>query len=311
MRDAFIDELTAIAEANDRVVLMVGDLGFGVVDEFAKRFPKQFVNAGIAEQNMVGLAAGMASAGRKVFVYSIANFPTMRCLEQIRNDVCYHNLDVKIVSVGAGVAYGSHGYTHQAIEDLAVMRTLPHMRVVSPADPLEARLAAIDAAQRYGPAYIRLGKNGERVLHAEPHGIEISRPLIMRDGDDVIIAGTGAIVDECLKAAELLALQGIEARVLSIPLVTPMDTSWFKYDALTMPIFTVEEHVLTAGFGSVVLEQLSEFGISARVTRLGIQAHTLKELGSQAYLRGRNGIDANGIADRIFKFLGKITDGGR
>lgn len=310
MRDAFIDEIASIAEADNQVVLMVGDLGYGVVDEFAKRFPTQFVNAGIAEQNMVGLAAGMASAGKKVFVYSIANFPTMRCLEQIRNDVCYHDLDVKIVSVGAGVAYGSHGYTHQAIEDLAVMRPLPHMRVISPADPVEARLAAIDAAQRSGPAYIRLGKNGERVLHVEPVGIDIVKPLVMRDGDDVLIAGTGAIVDECLKAAELLASRGIEARVLSIPLVTPMNTSWL-IEAQRIPVFTVEEHVLPAGFGSVVLEHLNEIGIPANLTRLGIQAGSLGKLGSQAFLRGLNGIDASGIANRIHEYFGTIADGGR
>ncbi|MGH9680291.1 MAG: transketolase, partial [Candidatus Acidiferrales bacterium] len=141
MRSAFFRALTALAEQDERICLIVGDLGFGVVETFAERFPSRFLNAGVAEQNMTGIAAGMALSGKIVFTYSIANFPILRCLEQVRNDVCYHNADVKIVAVGGGLAYGALGPTHHATEDLAILRSLPRMAVVAPGDPAEAEAA--------------------------------------------------------------------------------------------------------------------------------------------------------------------------
>src|SRR6185437_7546990 len=165
MRDAFFDALVELAEHDDRVHLVVGDLGFGVTKTFAQRFPRRFLNAGVAEQNMTGVAAGLALSGKVVFTYSIANFPVMRCLEQIRNDVCYHTLNVKIVAVGGGMAYGTAGCSHYALEDLAVLQALPNMTVIAPGDPVEVAWATRAIVAQPGPCYLRLGKAGEKRLH--------------------------------------------------------------------------------------------------------------------------------------------------
>src|SRR3972149_11388361 len=172
MRTAFIQSVSEWAAQDERIWLLVGDLGYSVVESFAERFPHRFVNMGIAEQNMIGVAAGLALSGKVVFVYSIANFPVMRCLEQIRNDVCYHNLSVTVVAVGGGVAYGTAGYTHYAVEDLAVMRAMPNMRVLTPGDPVEVRWATRSIPAHPGPCYLRLGKGGEAVVHKSELALE-------------------------------------------------------------------------------------------------------------------------------------------
>ena len=174
MRTAFIRALEEVAAEDDHVMLVVGDLGFGVVEAFAERFPDRYVNAGVAEQNMTGIAAGMALSGRVVFTYSIANFPTLRCLEQVRNDVCYHNADVKIVAVGGGFVYGSLGMSHHATEDLAIMRALPNMTVIAPGDPVEAAAATRAVVNRPGPCYLRLGRAGEPIVHGSDIEFRIS-----------------------------------------------------------------------------------------------------------------------------------------
>lgn len=165
MRTAFIETLTQIAEKDPRIMLLVGDLGFGVVTEFAKRFPDQFVNVGVAEQNMTGIATGLALSGKIVFTYSIANFPILRCLEQLRNDVCYHQANVVSVSVGCGFSYGALGMTHHGTEDIAIMRTLPYMTTIAPGDPIETQAATAEAAKGIGPVFLRLGRAGEPVVH--------------------------------------------------------------------------------------------------------------------------------------------------
>src|SRR5712691_8203679 len=182
MRPAFFRALPELAAADERVNLVVGDLGFGVVEPFVERFPARFFNAGVAEQNMTGIAAGLALSGKTVFTYSIANFPTLRCLEQIRNDVCYHRADVKVVSVGCGLAYGNLGVTHHASEDVAIMRALPNMTVVAPGDPIEARLGTRAVVALDGPAYLRLGRAGEPVVHADEPAFVLGRAITMREG---------------------------------------------------------------------------------------------------------------------------------
>lgn len=296
MRDAFIDELLLQARRDPNVFLVVGDLGYGVVDDFAHDLPDQFLNAGVAEQNMLGAAAGLASTGLKVFVYSIANFPTIRALEQIRNDVCYHGFDVTIVSVGAGVAYGTLGYTHHAVEDVSIMRVLPNLRVLSPGDPWEARSAVHESLQRPGPTYVRLGKNGEASLHTGRLP-SLSAPVILRQGTAITIAGTGAIVAECLKAADLLLEMGIDACVVSVPTVSPLDTEQLVQCAQGSPLLTVEEHVLSGGFGAAVLENLNSRRLSLPLKRIGLSNELLSEVGSAEHLRSLHGLDARSIAD--------------
>lgn len=302
MRDAFVQQLLAAAREDPRIMLVVGDLGFGVIDSFARDLPSQFLNAGVAEQNMVGMAAGLASTGYKVFVYSIANFPTLRALEQIRNDVCYHGYDVTIVAVGAGLAYGTLGYTHHAIEDLSAMRALPGMRVLCPADPGEARMSLRFVLGSPGPTYIRLGKNGEPEL-ASVETSELVDPRVLRQGTDAVIVATGAIAGECIAAAHLLLDDGVSAMVVSCPLVNPAPTGFLAQLPNDVPVITVEEHVLNGGFGSSILEAMNGLSLQARVLRLGLNPDQLGAIGSQSYLRRLHGLGAQEIRTDVLRFV--------
>jgi len=298
MRDAFISTLLQEAETDQHLFLVVGDLGYGVVDQFAKEFPERFLNAGVAEQNMIGVASGLAATGFNVVVYSIANFPTMRCLEQIRNDVCYHELPVTIVTVGAGFAYGTHGYTHHAIEDLAVMRPLPGMNVLCPADPAEARSAARGIATRREPTYIRLGKNGEGNLHAGGD-IDLRTPNLVfgvdRSTPQIILIATGAITSEAIEAARILSDAEVPTWVFSCPTIKPYDVSWVA-SLPDVPLITIEEHVTEGGLGSATLEAIAQSGQARHVRLLGVTPGRFHVSGSQDYLRGLHGLDARSIA---------------
>jgi transketolase len=300
MRTAFIEALCDVAQQDDRVWLLTGDLGYSVLERFAQRFPERYVNMGVAEQNMTGVAAGLALEGKIVFTYSIANFPVMRCLEQIRNDVCYHNLDVKVVAVGGGLAYGAAGYTHHAVEDLAVMRAMPNLVVLAPGDPVEARLATRAIANWQGPCYLRLGKGGEAQVHNTEPPFEIGKAIVVREGNDVTLVSTGGIMAEVMSAAEQLAPQ-IQARVLSMPTVKPLDEDALRQAAVeTRLIVTIEEHSATGGLGSAVAEVLvakRERHCSFLMLDLGVQLP--HAVGSQSFLRRALGIDSIGIVRAV------------
>jgi transketolase len=286
MRTAFLDALLKAAAADRRVWLLTADLGYSVLEPFIERFPDRFVNVGVAEQNLIGIAAGLARTGLKPFVYSIANFPTLRCLEQIRNDVCYHRADVKIVAVGGGLAYGPQGYTHHGVEDLAVMRCLPGMTVVAPADPVETRLATRAIADFDGPAYLRLGKAKEPVLHLREPRFELGKAITVRSGKDLTFISTGGMLGDALAAAEELATSGIEARVLSMPTLKPLDDAAIRRAARqTGAILTLEEHSVTGGLGSAVADVLVEAGLRVRFRKLGTPDVTYHLVGSQTYLK--------------------------
>lgn len=299
MRNAFIETLCDIARQDERVWLLCGDLGYSVLERFAEQFSERFVNVGVAEQNMMGVAAGLARSGKIVFTYSIANFPVMRCLEQIRNDIGYHAANVKIVAVGGGMAYGTAGYTHHGIEDLAVMRVMPNMTVVAPGDPIETRLATRAIAAYDGPCYLRLGKGGEPVVHTTPPEFAIGRALVLRDGTDVALFSTGAILPVALAAADILAGEGVRAGVVSVPTLRPLDrAAIIRAAAPARVVVTVEEHLTWGGLGSAVAEVLSEAAAGVRLLRLGLVAAP-DLVGAQAYLRQRYGLDATGIAGSV------------
>lgn len=306
MRSAFIEELARLARIDRNIVLVVGDLGFGVVEKFAGELPAQFVNAGVAEQNMTGLAAGMALSGRTVFTYSIANFPVLRCLEQIRNDVCYHDANVKIVAVGGGMAYGSLGMTHHATEDLAIMRAMPNMVVLAPNDRVEARLATRAAVEHRGPVYLRLGKQEEPRVHATDPDFRIGKSIRMREGGDATLIVTGGLLQNALDAAERLAVKGIEARVISMPCIKPFDAQ--SLDGSTA-LFTIEEHSVIGGLGGVVAETLMETSWRTRPTlfkRIGLPGEQFSsKVGDQEYLRREFGLDADGIALTVERVLSR------
>jgi transketolase len=296
MRTAFLKTLEELAGKDPRITLVVGDLGFTVIEPFREKYPKQFVNAGVAEQNMTGLAAGMAMAGRIVFTYSIANFPTLRCIEQIRNDCCYHNANVKVVSVGGGYAYGALGSTHHATEDLAMMRALPGMCVVAPGDPAEADAATRAVAERHGACYLRLGKAGEPSVHTGPIKFELGRAITLRDGGDITIISTGGMLHSCAAAALELEKAGIKARVLSMHTIKPLDIeAVMKAAKETRGIMTVEEHSATGGLGSAVAECLAQSGLHTRLKIAGLPDAFCREVGGQEYLRNRAGLSVESL----------------
>jgi len=305
MRNAFLKELFELAEKDDRIVLIVGDLGFGVVTPFMEKLPRQFLNAGVAEQNMTGMAAGMALSGKIAFTYSIANFPTMRCLEHIRNDVCYHNANVKIVTVGGGFAYGAMGATHHAIEDLAVMRALPGMMVVAPGDPIEARAATRAITEYPGPCYLRLGKAGEPVVHQTEIYFELGKAIPMREGRDVTLICTGGILQTAVRTAQCLASGGIETRLLSMPTLKPLDIEAVLAAAQeTRAILTLEEHSILGGLGSAVAEVLAEADIpKVPFKRIGVPPGFSPYIGSQEYMQERHGLTPEAIAKTVERIL--------
>jgi transketolase len=267
MRNAFIDELVTLAETFDHIALMVGDLGWSVVEPFAERFPDRFINAGIAEQNMAGMAAGMASEGYHVFTYSIANFPTFRCAEQIRNDIDYHNLPVTTVSVGGGLAYGSLGYSHHAVQDYALMRTMPNMLIAAPGDPLEVRACLRYLVNHPQPSYLRIGKAGEPVFHETVPDIQPGRWLKVRDGKAPTTTGvlsTGAALGIAIDQADdqavfSLPLWSMKAKGAQIEQVHAFDK-----------VITFEDHLVDGGFGSWLMEAVRDQGDLA--SRIAIRA---------------------------------------
>lgn len=297
MRTAFIKTLCELAEQDERIWLLCGDLGYSVLEGFSSRFPNRFVNVGVAEQNMTGIAAGLALSGKVVFIYSIANFPVMRCLEQIRNDVCYHNLNVKIVTVGGGLTYGSLGYTHHGVEDIAVMRVLPNMTVIAPGDPVEARLATQAILNTPGPCYLRLGKAGEPVVHQIEPEFQVGKAISLQLGSDLTLISTGGMLQSVVLAAEKLASQGYSVQVLSMPTVYPLDEPAIVQAAKqTGKIITVEEHGL-GGLGSAVAEVLALGGIPVKFRLLRLQREAMKVAGSQTVLRSSQGLSIERIVD--------------
>jgi len=291
MRTSFIETLCDVAARDERVWLLTADLGYSVLEVFRDRFPKRYVNVGVAEQNMAGIAAGLARCGKIPYIYSIANFPTFRCLEQIRVDICYHEVNVKIVAVGGGFSYGAQGYTHHGIEDLAVMRSLPGMIVVAPGDPWETR-GATDAISRVeGPCYLRLGKAKEPVVHATAPKFELGRAIQLRDGRDLTLISTGAMLQETIKTAERLEADGLGVRVLSMHTVKPLDQEAVLAAAKeTGGIVTVEEHSVVGGLGSATADVLAESGRPFGFFRkFGAADEIRHNVGSQEYLRKRCG----------------------
>ncbi len=304
MRDTFIRTLSDLAETRPDLMLITADLGFGVLNDWVARFPRQFLNAGVAEQNMTGLAAGMALEGRTVFTYSLGGFPTMRCLEQIRNDVCYHNANVKIVSVGGGMSYGPVGASHHATEDLAIMRSLPNMVVLAPGDLWETAEATRALLHLPGPAYLRLDKSAAASTHSAGESFHVGRIRLIRQGRDLTLAATGGILGEALRAAELLEADGLACRVLSVHTIKPLDRVTLEAAAReTGGIVTIEEHALDGGMGGAVAEALLDAGATPRFfLRFGLRTFS-SIVGSQSYLRRAYGLDAASIAGAVLARL--------
>lgn len=301
MRDTFVKTLIELARADRNIELVTGDLGFGVLKPFWEQIPDQFTNAGIAEQNMTTVAAGMALEGKTVFTYSIGNFPTLRCLEQIRNDCAYHRANVKIVCVGGGFVYGSLGMSHQATEDLAVMRALPDVVVMAPGDLTEAEAATREIAAYPGTCYLRLGRGGEKRIHNRLEGFQIGKAIQVREGERVAIFSTGVIFEEVQDACARLAEKGISPRVYTFPTVKPIDRDVIERCAKECElVVTCEEHTIIGGFGGAVAEVMAELADrKAYLLRIGLNDEYSIKVGDQRYLREQYGMDGSSIAQRI------------
>lgn len=298
MREAFVRALSDLAERDDRIVLVNGDLGFGVLSDFIQRYPRQYVNAGVAEQNMTAVACGMALTGARAYTYSIGNFPTLRCLEQLRNDVCYHNADVTVVAVGGGFSYGQLGVSHFATEDLAVMRSMPGMTVVAPSDPWQAYELTLQLHARGGPSYLRIDKG---MAGLPPADVRLGEARIVRDGRDAVIFATGAILSEAIAAADKLKAEKIGVRVVDVHTIKPLDTQTICASARNCGnVFTLEEHVVTGGLGSAVAETCAEAGVPFRsFRRIGLGDFFPDVVGDQQFLRARYGLDGVSVPETV------------
>lgn len=304
MRDTFVRTLVDLAKEDKSIELITGDLGFGVLKPFWEQCPDQFTNAGIAEQNMTSVAAGMALTGKNVFTYSIGNFPTLRCLEQVRNDCAYHKANVKVVCIGGGFVYGSLGMSHQATEDIAILRALPDVVVLAPADLVEAEECTKALAKYEGTAYLRLGRGGEKRIHDHIDNFQIGKAIKVHDGEKVAIFSTGAIFEEIRRTELILNEKGITPAVYTFPTVKPIDVSTILDCSKDFDLIaTCEEHNIIGGFGSAVAEVMAENPARAKLLRIGLHDEYSIRVGNQKYLREQYGLDGDSIARQILEKL--------
>jgi transketolase len=303
MRDRFVNELTNLAAGDPTVFLVTADLGFGIFNTFIDRFPDRFLNVGVAEQSMIGVGTGMALEGWTVFVYSIGNFATLRCLEQIRNDAAYHEANVNIICSGGGFTYGNLGMSHHATEDLAIMRSLPGVTVVAPCDDFETSGAVRALASQRGVGYLRIEKQVP-IDTTSLGGFELGKARRIREGQDVTIIACGGLVSEAVGAADLLEQDGLSARVVSMHTLTPVDLAEIVDAARTTGgIVTVEEGQIVGGLGGAVAEVCADSGVRTRVRRLGLRRTYSAIVGDQAYLRQHYGMDRSAIATAARELL--------
>ena len=305
MRSVFNEKLLEITRRDPRIFMVLADIGYGEIEPFAKEFPDRFFNVGVAEQNMTGVACGVAMEGNIAVTYSIANFPTLRPLEQIRNDVCYHNANVKIVIIGGGLAYGSLGISHHSTEDLAIMRALPNMVVLAPSDFAEARAATEAMIKHDGPVYYRCGYKNEPPIHQGEIDFQIGRAIQVRDGGDATLIYAGTVGYNALLATESLAQSGINCRLISMHTVKPIDNdSVMKAAEETGAIITVEEHNMNGGLGGAVAEVLAENCQAAvKFRRLALPDVNVTKVGSQEWLLAQYGLDPAGIVRSVKEVL--------
>jgi len=300
MRKAFVEALCELAAADPRVWLLTADLGWGALEPFAQRFPERFLNVGVAEQNMIGVATGLAREGCVPFAYTIATFASMRCYEQLRNGPVLHRLPVRLVGIGGGFSYGHAGPTHQALEDLALGRTQPGLTVIAPADDAQMGAALLGTARLDGPVYLRVDKNQFPIIPSLKGDFALDTPALVRPGSDILFLCIGSIVHEALKAAELLQRDGIAAGVAVQAHLSyrggPALVRLLRGHAM---VLTVEEGSIAGGLGSLVAETIAEYGLPCRLSMQGVQGPLLEGTGSPAFMLRRHGLDAASLAARV------------
>jgi transketolase len=305
VRDTFIASLSTLAARDPRVFLITGDLGFSVLDAYARERPKQFLNVGVAEQNMTGVATGLALDGRIVFTYSIANFSTLRPLEQIRNDAAYHEANVNVVAVGGGFSYGALGFSHHATEDLAILRALPGLTVVAPGDDWETQCVVPALAECPGTTYLRLDKSSAGWTQRPGEQFVLGKARTLREGDALTIVAAGGILGIVLEVADRLRQESINCRVLSMHTVKPIDAEALLAAAReTGGILSVEEHTVHGGLGGAIAETLLDAGVPPRrFQRIGLRVGFSTIVGSQDYLRAAHDMDGQSIEQAARRLL--------
>ena len=292
LRTAFIDTLRELARIDDRIFLLTADMGYSVFETFRDEFPDRFLNTGIAEQNTIGVAAGLASRGKIVFVYSIIPFVTMRCFEQVRLDLAYNFMNVKLVGVGAGLTYGPLGSSHHALEDIAIMRSLPDMTVLCPGDPIETRELIKRSFEYEGPVYIRLGKNGEPKIHSEQTRIEIGKSITVLEGNDMALITTSNMLETGKRWVEEWKQDGVNVSLISMPSLKPFDSSTVKnLIDKEIPIITLEEHSVIGGLGSIISQVIATTGKPVKFQQIGINDKFSHVVGGHEFQRKKFMLD--------------------
>jgi len=305
MRTAFINKLIELARNDKNIYLITSDTGFSILEEFEKLFSEQYLNIGISEANMIGVASGLSLGGKKVFLYAIAPFITMRCFEQVRIDLCYQNIPVKLIGVGAGLTYGNAGATHHSIEDIAVMNCLPNMTVICPGDPIEVGKAVEESLKLNGPCYIRIGKSGEPNIHKEvPGSFSLGKGIRLRIGENVALVATGNMLETAIKVYEILKEKNIDTEVISMHTVKPIDKEMIIETSKRCKfIATMEEHNVIGGLGSRVADVITEENLNVRLKKFAIPDKYVDVVGDQDYLRNYYGLTAEQISEKILSLI--------
>ncbi|WP_144502501.1 transketolase family protein [Bacillus thuringiensis] len=292
MRNTFVESIIKRARIDDRIFIVTPDMGYNMLEDYIAEFPDRYLNVGIAEQNAIGVAAGLALSGKLVYVYSIVPFLTMRCFEQIRLDVAYMNTNVRLIGVGGGLSYGAAGATHHAIEDIAIMRALPNMKVCCPGDPVELQLLLEEGYQSKGPIYYRLGNNGEEIIHTSAVELKFGKSLVVKEGDDIALITTGNMLEKGLEIVNSWENEGTKATLLSMPCIKPFDVKAIReLIRKDIPIITLEEHNIIGGLGSAVAEIIAESNKAIKFKRVAINDCYSHFVGSQSYLREKFNLD--------------------
>lgn len=305
MRNIFINKLIQASKKDPDIILLTSDLGFNAFEPYREQFPKQFYNIGVAENNMVGVGSGLALKGKKVFIYSIIPFLIFRCFEQIRNIICHNDLNVKLIGAGGGFSYGNQGVSHNATEDLSILRTLPNLTIFTPGTKIEATLAFDIMMDQNGPGFIRLGKVPDKEFHSSEPKYTLGKGLIIKDGSDIAIICIGNIVEDVMDAANELDQLGIDAKIITLLTIKPIDKEYINEIAQThKAIFTVEEHDEIGGLGTAVSEILAVSETSNIIfKRIGLNEKPHLEIGTQEYLKEIYGLSSKKIAKRITSYL--------
>lgn len=302
MRSTFVNTLTQLARKNDKVICVIGDTGFSVFEEFEKEFKERFINVGIAEQNFVSVGAGLAAMGMKPYIYNVVSFMTLRSMEEIVLDICYQENPVVLVGVGGGHAYGPAGPTHHAYFDIAMMRMMPNMTVVCPADPVEMK-AVMEVSENYDkPLYIRIGRSIDPVVHQGSISFEIGKGICMKEGADGVLFATGTMVKDAVCACDLLKNMGIDLALYSMHTIKPIDISLIQRCMQQYPaIFTLEEHSLNGGLGSAVEDAILQNKENNNIIfkKFGFPDTFAPVTGSREYLNAYYGLDAQSVAEQI------------